>query len=64
MGNGHAQKCHEAPKDICLRETVESRRRRGKPDVPPTREQQKELCEQVLDGWARQGYPIPSENDG
>ncbi|KAJ5127310.1 phosphoglycerate mutase-like protein [Penicillium atrosanguineum] len=63
MANGHAQKCHEGTNDISLKETVESRRRRDKPDPSPTREQQKELCEQVLDGWAKQGYPIPSEND-
>lgn len=63
MANGHAQRCHEGPNDIRLKETVESRRRRGKSDLPPSREQQKELCEQVLDGWAKQGYPIPSEID-
>ncbi|KAJ6120421.1 phosphoglycerate mutase-like protein [Penicillium sp. IBT 18751x] len=61
MANGHGQKCHEGPSEISLRETAESRRRRGKPDLAPTRAQQKILCEQVLDGWAKQGYPIPSE---
>ncbi|KAJ5677265.1 phosphoglycerate mutase-like protein [Penicillium maclennaniae] len=62
MANGHGQKCHEGSSEISLRETVESRRRRGKPDLAPTRAQQKILCEQVLDGWAKQGYSIPSEH--
>ncbi|CAI7662638.1 unnamed protein product [Penicillium palitans] len=41
-----------------MQETTDSRHRRGKINPPPTREAQKVLCEQVLLGWAEQGYPI------
>ncbi|PYI12659.1 phosphoglycerate mutase-like protein [Aspergillus sclerotiicarbonarius CBS 121057] len=45
---------------IQLRETPESRRRRGK-SGPLTGPEQDVLRDRVLQGWAQQGYPILSE---
>ncbi|OQE40115.1 hypothetical protein PENCOP_c006G08059 [Penicillium coprophilum] len=48
----------EQSDDAPMRETADSRHRRGKTNAPPTCESQKMICEQTLLGWAEQGYPI------
>ncbi|KAJ5273639.1 hypothetical protein N7478_008764 [Penicillium angulare] len=44
--------------DKAMQETKESRQRRGKNGPPLSLESQRQLRETMLDGWAKQGYPI------
>lgn len=41
-----------------MHETLDSRQRRGIHTPLPTNDQQKELCDYMLQMWAEQGYPI------
>ncbi|KAJ5317765.1 hypothetical protein PENANT_c004G08181 [Penicillium antarcticum] len=57
--NGSLEQLDDAP----LQETTESRHRRGKFNTSPTREAQKVICEQMLIGWAEQGYPVGTSKE-
>ncbi|KAJ5775588.1 phosphoglycerate mutase-like protein, partial [Penicillium nucicola] len=57
--NGSPEHLDDAP----LQETTDSRHRRGKFSPSPTREAQKVICEQMLIGWAEQGYPVGTSKE-
>ena len=44
-----------------LTETAESRIKRGKPAVPPSRDMQIKIFELALQGWEKQGLQNPSK---
>ena len=46
-----------------LVETADSRKRRGKEDAPPTREEQEQLFKEGMQSWGDQGLQVPTRMD-